>query len=355
MTLDALSAPFAKLQLLAAVTVLSLSVAAQQPETTATSGQEPLPVAPAMRVDVDLVRVALSATRHGVPVKGLGKQDFLVREDSAPQQIKYFWQEGELPLSMGLIVDVSGSQSGFISKHRETVSRFLKQVLGSQDRAMIVTVGPQARLVTDFTNSLEDLNRSVADIRSRNNDAPILGEPCKGINRRELPMPHRHGRSLGGLALRYPCGGTALWNGIYFASVKMKNVSGRKALIVFSDGWDTGSDKTLDDAIEAAQSAETPVYTIKFLNPVLAVLVPPLAFKHPMERLSDETGAMGYGMMHGDLGNIFNQIETELRNLYVIGYTPTNRARDGAFRKLEVTAKDPGVQVRTRRGYIAER
>src|SRR5258706_3872688 len=127
MKLDALSFQSAKLQLLAAVAMLSLGALAQQPQAaTAPIDQAPLP---AVRVDVDLVRVALSATQHGVPVNGLGKEDFLVREDSVAQQIKYIWQEGELPLSIGLIVDVSGSQSGFVTKHRGTVTQFLQQVL----------------------------------------------------------------------------------------------------------------------------------------------------------------------------------------------------------------------------------
>src|SRR5437773_2448884 len=108
-----------------------------------------------IRINVDVVQVPVSVTRLGVAVKDMMKEDFQLRENAAPQAVKYFWQETDLPLSVGLIVDVSGSQNGLIGKHRETVTRFLRQVLGPRDRAMLITVGTQARLVTDFTGSIE--------------------------------------------------------------------------------------------------------------------------------------------------------------------------------------------------------
>jgi VWFA-related protein len=306
----------------------------------------PPAAAPDIRVDVDLVRLSCSATEHGVPVKGLQKDDFLIREDSILQEVKYFWQESELPLTIGLIVDVSGSQTGLVNKHRETVAHFLKQVLRPEDRAMLVTVGPQAHLLTDLTGSIDDLSASIDHITQGRGDAPILGEPCRG-DRARLRARGRH---------RYPCGGTALWNAVYFASrLKMRGVSGRKALLVLSDGLDTGSDHRLEDAIEAAQAAETAVYTIKFVSPIEVMFLPVIAAQHGMRKMSEETGGVAYGIMHGNLGEVFQQIDTELRNQYVLAYTSTNRARDGAFRKVEISSKRSGVQVRTRKGYPAPR
>src|SRR5262249_40008922 len=95
-------------------------------------GQEP---GPSVCVNVDLVRVQVSVMQRGIPVKGLTKDAFQLRENSTPQVIEYFWQELDLPLSIGLIVDVSGSQAGLIGKHKQTVTTFLKQVLGPEDRA----------------------------------------------------------------------------------------------------------------------------------------------------------------------------------------------------------------------------
>ena len=302
-----------------------------------------------VRVDVDLVRVPVSVTQRGIPVKGLTKDAFQLRENSAPQVIEYFWQELDLPLSIGLIVDVSGSQAGLIGKHKQTVTTFLKQVLGPEDRAMLITVSPQARLVTGFTNSIDELDQGIDRIKKLGGKSdPILGEPCRGGHRRTPLLPRRLKAS--------PCGGTALWQGVYAAArFKMKNIEGRKALIILSDGIDTGSDRTLEDAIEAAQAAETPVYTIKYASLIALGLLPVVALKQGMNKLSDETGGIAYGLVHGDIRKVFENIESDLRNLYVLCYVPTTTAHDGTFRRIEVTTVMNRMEIRTRKGYVAGR
>src|SRR5262249_13796265 len=171
-----------------------------------------------VRVNVDLVRVPVSVTQRGIPVKGLTKDAFQLQENSTPQVIQYFWQELDLPLSVGLIVDVSGSQAGLIGKHKQTVTTFLKQVLGPEDRAMLITVSSQARLVTDFTNSIEDLGQGIDRIQKLGGKSdPIIGEPCRG--------GHGTTRMLRRRLKATPCGGTALWQGVYSAAhFKMKNI-----------------------------------------------------------------------------------------------------------------------------------
>ena len=301
-----------------------------------------------IRVDVSLVPVACSVTDHNVAVKGLQKSDFVLREDGQPQQIKYVWQEAELPLTIGLIVDVSGSQSSLVHKHRHTLSQFLKQVLRPEDQAMLVSVGGQVRLNADLTNSIDALESAIEEVGSRKSQAPLLGEPCQSGGMRG----HRR---AGRARMRFPCGGTVLWNAVYYASkLKMKQVTGRKALLILSDGLDTGSDHHLNDAIEAAQSAGVPVYTIKFVDPLLLPFTAVAAFKQSMQKLSMETGGIGFGMLHGKLDEVFRQIEEELRNQYVLAYTPSNTARDGTYRKLEIAVDGrPTLQVRARKGYRA--
>ena len=326
----------------AAITILigALAALAQEPSSAAH-----------IRINVDVVQTPVSVTRRGVPVKGLTQEDFQIRENGSTQVVKYFWQELDLPLSVGLIVDVSASQAGLIGQHRETVTKFLRQVLGPRDKAMLMTVGAQARLISDFTSSVEEFGKGIDRIKMGNEQSPILGEPCHGT-RRKLP------RILGRRRVKetIPCGGTALWQGVYWAAhLKMRGIEGRKALIVLSDGIDTGSDYNLEDAIEAAQAAETPVYTIKFFSAITAPLLPLVALKRGMERLGDETGGVAFGILHGDMGKVFEQIEQDLRNLYVLGYTPTNTARDGKFRRIEVTTTMKDAQVRTRKGYLAAR
>lgn len=301
-----------------------------------------------IRVNVDLVPVACSVSDHSVAVKGLQKSDFILREDAKPQEIKYLWQEAELPLTIGLIVDVSGSQSSLVRKHRRTVAQFLRQVLRPEDRAMIVSVGGQVRLNADLTNSIADLENAIADVGSRRSQAPVLGDPCQAGRFRA------QGRS-GRARLRYLCGGTVLWNAVYYsAKLKMQQVTGRKALLILSDGLDTGSDHHLNDAIEAAQSAGVPVYTIKYVDPILLPFMAIAALKHDMQTLSRETGGVAFGLLHGSLDDVFRQIEEELRNLYVLAYTPSNAAHDGSYRKLEIGVNGrPMLQVRARKGYRA--
>src|SRR5262249_50296269 len=161
------------------------------------------------------------------PVRDLRREDFTVREEGVPQTVKYFWQEADLPLTVGLVVDVSGSQAGLVSKHRETVAQFLKQIMGPRDRGVLVTIGPQAKLVADVTNSTAELLAGVDRIGGR--EGELLGDPCRRSGLRRV-------RRLG-------CGGTALWHGLYnTVRLKMRREAGRKALVVISDGWDTGSD-----------------------------------------------------------------------------------------------------------------
>ena len=112
-----------------------------------------------IRVDVDLVTVPCSVTDHGVPVKGLKREDFVLRDDGQPRAITNFWQESDLPLTIALVADVSGSQAGFIKNHREAVAQFFRQVMSTRDRAMVVEVAQQAWLLSDLTGSSEESGR----------------------------------------------------------------------------------------------------------------------------------------------------------------------------------------------------
>jgi VWFA-related protein len=241
-------------------------------------------------------------------------------------------------------VDVSGSQAAFIKRHRRTVAQFLTQVLGPKDRAFLVTIGPDVRLIGDLTGSTEELRRSVDLIDVYQTHGVQLGEPCSGTD------------------LVDGCGGTALWNGVYAAAnQKLRWVQGRKALIILSDGLDTGSMHSLEDAIESAQEAETVVYAIKYVDPALtpaeAGVSKRMAAVRGLERLTELTGGYTFPNPDDDLDMVFARIEDDLRNLYVLAFTPPVAARDGRFHKLEVTMarKDfKDFPVRARNGYYAQ-
>jgi Ca-activated chloride channel family protein len=166
----------------------------------------------------------------------------------------------------------------------------------------------------------------------------MLGPPC-----RNKDFPHR-------------CGGTALWHGLYYAAKALKPVKGRKAIIVLSDGMDTGSDISMGNLIEMAQSAEVVVYSIKYSSPMRFLSIAGAiaqAVSHGMERLSRETGGLTFPNPGRKTGEVFSQIESELRNIYVLGFTPPEDARDGRFHKLDVKTLRPDLIVRFRAGYWA--
>jgi VWFA-related protein len=295
---------------------------------------------PDIRVDVDLVAVSCSVTdRNGAPVRGLKREDFELRDNGQPREISNFWQESDLPLSIAFVADVSGSQAGFIKSHRDAVAQFLRQVMSPRDRAMVVEVARQSWLLADLTESSDALNLAVERIGTREaKQSPMLGPPCRNPD-----FPHT-------------CGGTALWHGVYYAAKRLKPVSGRKAIIILSDGMDTGSDIRLTNVIEMAQSAGVVVYSIKYANPMrfisLAATIAQ-AVSRGMERLSRETGGLSFPNPGRKLDEVFSRIESDLRNLYVLGFTAPNDAGDGKFHKLDVTTTRSGAMVRARAGYWA--
>jgi VWFA-related protein len=295
---------------------------------------------PDIRVDVDLVTASCSVTdRGGVPVKGLKREDFNLRDNGQPREITNFWQESDLPLTIAFVADVSGSQAGYVKSHREAVAKFFQQVLSPADRAMVVEVAQQSRLLSDLTASPDALSAAVERIGTHEGkESPLLGPPCRNAS-----FPHT-------------CGGTALWHGVYYATRQLKPVTGRKAIIILSDGMDTGSDISLTNVIEMAQSADVVVYSIKYASPMrfisLAATIAQ-AVSHGLERLSRETGGLSFANPGHKISDVFSQIESDLRNMYVLGFTPPSDARDGLFHKLDVVAARPGLNVRSRAGYWA--
>ena len=290
-----------------------------------------------LRVDVDLVTVACPVTdRGGAPARNLKRDDFFVTDNGEPRQISDFWQESDLPLTVALVADVSGSQLGFVHSHRQAIAQFLRQVIGPRDQAMIAEIGPQAWLDSPLTGSLDELQSAVEKIGRRGEPRELLGPPCRNEH-----FPHN-------------CGGTALWHGLYYTAQRLKPVRGRKAIVVLSDGMDTGSDVSMSDLIEQVQSAETVVYAIKYENPMrflsLGATIMQAAARG-LEKLSRETGGLTFSNPGRKTEQVFSQIESELRNLYVLGFTPPAEARDGKFHKLAVKLDRKDLVVRYRSGY----
>ncbi len=314
---------------LLAICGAALATAQDQPE-----------IKPDIQIDVDLVTIACAVDNpDGTPAGGLKVADFKVLDNGQPREITNFWQESDLPLTVALVADVSGSQAGYIRSHREAIGQFLKQVIGPRDRAMVVEVAQKSWLIAGLTGSNDDLSAAVERIgTSEGRQSPLLGPVC-----RNKTFPHG-------------CGGTALWHGLYYTAKELKTVPGRKAIVVLSDGLDTGSDIHLSDVIEMAQSAGTVVYSIKYASPMRFLSISGAiaqAVSHGMERVSRETGGLTFPNPGRKTSEVFSKIESDLRNMYVLGFSPPADARDGKLHKLDVTTVRPDLAVRTRAGYWA--
>ena len=296
-------------------------------------------------VDVTLVHVGCTVTdRHGALVHDLKREDFVLKEDGHAQPIKYLWQSSDLPLRIGIIVDVSTSQAELRMTHWARVSRFIQRVLGPADRGFIATIGPQDRVLTGWDATSYDLLHAVSpvELQGRVESSELLGGKCEAAE--------------GG---DYPCGGTALWHGLYYASwLGMRNAEGRKALVVISDGWDTGSDKNLKDVIWAAEETDTLIYSIHYVSDWARgrarkeyIQNNILTGAGDLERLSRDTGGRRFEGSDENLDLIFAKIEDELRTEYVLAYAPPSNTRKKKFHKISVKTIKPDLDVRARAGY----
>ncbi len=291
----------------------------------------------AIKVDVDVVNILASVRdKKGTLMPHLEKQDFTVLEDGKPQTIKYFTRETDLPLTIGLLVDTSGSQQNLIGIEKNAASQFFSQVLRKKDEAFLMMFGEESELLQDYTNSV----RLLTD----------------GLNRLHLSVP------VGGLGpgpvptVGQPRG-TVLYDAIYLAATeKLRQEVGRKVIVVITDGVDEGSKLPIDQAIEAAQKSDAVVYSIEYVD---------RGFYGPfggfggggdgaLHRMSDPTGGHVYRVDRSHtLDEVFRELQEEMRTQYAIGYTPANSAKDGSYRKLDVKTSNKDFKVAARKGYYA--
>jgi len=310
--------------------------------------------------EVKVVNVLATVRNNkGEVVRNLTKDDFILEEEGRPQTIRYFAQESDLPLTLGLLVDTSGSQRRVLGQERTASYRFLDQVLREdKDQAFLIHFDLDVELLQDLTSSRKELESALARLEMPETQRRF---PQRGGG----GWPPRRG-PRGGMS-----GGTTLYDSVLLASEElMAKQRGRKALIVLSDGVDTGSKVPLTEAIEAAQRADTLVYTIRFFDENfqgggfgggrggrggrgrLPQELPD--GKKVLQQLAKTTGG-GYfevSKKHS-IEQIYKQVEEELRNQYSLGFSPQAGGTAG-YRKLRLTAKQRGLVVQARDGYYAE-
>ena len=294
-----------------------------------------------LKVNVNVVQLFFNVKdKHGALIAGQTKDDFDLFEDGKPQTIKYFTAETNLPLTLGMLIDSSGSQQRVLEMEKEVGASFLHQILRPKDLAFVISFDVDVDLLQDFTNSTRDLTAAL-------NKAQINtgGGSCGGVP------------GMGGGPV--PCSGsprgTLLYDAIYLAGHdELAQQVGRKAMIILTDGEDQGSKLKIRDAIEAAQKADSIVYVLLIADRGFYGGGMGYSGDRQMKELAQETGGrvIDVGKNEKKLKEAFDQIAQELRTQYSVGYSPINQKKDGSFRKVEIRTKN-GLKVQARTGYYA--
>ena len=300
-----------------------------------------------LKLNVNLVDVFFTVRdKNGRLVPRLTRDDCTVTEDQAPQKLKSFAAETSLPLTLGILLDTSGSQYRVLAKEKEAGDRFLAQVLKAKDEAFLLSFDVNVDLLQDITGDVQLLTRGMdkAAINTAGGNGAAGTPGAGGGTIPTIGKPK----------------GTLLYDAVYLAASQVMNqVTGRKAMILLTDGQDEGSKTRIGEAIAAAQKSNVPVY---------AILIADRSFYEDvnfgdigyggysaMKKMTEETGGrlIDVGNNSKKLEAAFEQIEDELRTQYAASYTPSNAVLDGGFRWLGVACRGDGLKVQVRKGYFA--
>lgn len=323
---------------------------------------------PKFSTSVNVVSVlATVRDKQGKIVHDLAQDEFTIQEDGRPQSIRYFSQQSDLPLTLGLLIDTSGSQSRVLDRERNASYEFCEHILREdKDKAFLIHFDREVELLQDLTSSRKELEAALKDV-----ERPQLNRRPSGNG-----APQGRGQGRGG-------GGTALYDSVFLAADEiLKKQQGRKAVVLLSDGVDTNSKTSIGGAIESAQRADMLVYSIRFADSDAGRS--PVGFGGPgiarggrrggmgggrfpqpspggrsgvdgkkiLQRISDETGGSYFEVTSKmPIDKIYDQIEEELRNQYSLGYTPD--ASSSGYHKVLLEVKRKGLTVRSRDGYYS--
>jgi len=292
-----------------------------------------------LKVDVNVVNLLFAVRdKKGALISDLTKDDFTVFEEGKQQTIKHFTRETDLPLTLGLLVDVSGSQRNLIGVEKQAASEFFSKVLRPKDMAFLISFGSEAELLQDSTNSARLLRAGLDGLRENSGVGGFHPGPVPTIGKTR---------------------GTILYDAVYLAAdEKLKGEVGRKAIVLITDGVDMGSRQTLRDAIDAAHRADAIIYSIQYLDQA--------AYGYGMggfgygggdadlKKMSEETGGHMFRVdRKHTLDDIFREIQEEMRSQYSLSYTPSGDTKAGGFRKIEIKTAKKDLKVQARKGYFA--
>jgi VWFA-related protein len=327
---------------LAAAAILALAPALRAQEAPSPTGPPPASKAAAqpvdigdvqtLKVNVNLVNVYFSVRDKNGYITNLHKDDCNILENKEPQKTKNFTQEKNLPLTIGILLDTSGSQINVLPLEQQSGAEFLKDVLTPKDEAFLISFDINVNLLSDYTNSPREIKRSI--------DSAVINT----------------GAGTGSVTGNGTARGTLLYDAVYLAAHdKLRQEAGRKILVLLTDGGDQGSQETLKTATEAAQKANTIIYVILIADRgFYSGFGMGYSGDSDMQRLASETGGrvINVGNNGKKLQEAFDQIQDELRTQYLASYTPTNPKIDGTFRTLNITCQQ-GQKIQARKGYYA--
>ena len=293
-----------------------------------------------LKVNVDVVQLFFNVKdKKGGLIPSLTKTDFDLFEDGKPETIKYFTANSDLPLTLGILIDTSGSQQRVLGIEKEIGGNFLNEILRAKDEAFVLSFDVDVNLIQDFTNSGHALRAAL--------NSTVINAPTSSCG-----VPGMGGGPL-------PCSatpqGTLLYDAVYLASHdELSKEVGRKAMILLTDGQDEGSKLKLIDAVEAAQKADSIVYVLLIADRA-GYGFGGYSGDSAMKKLTEQTGGrvIEVGNKADKLKQAFDQISNELRSQYNIGYVPSNSKKDGTFRHVEIRPKVKDYKVQARAGYYA--
>ncbi len=313
---------------------LILSLPASQAQTPDNAGQEPITT---LKLKTSVVAVsAVVRGKNGEPAPGLSKDDFILKQDGKEVPIRYFSQGSDLPLTFAVMVDTSSSQHAFIGDETLASDVFFETMLGhsrenAQDRALLV----------QFASNILNL-------------APLTGSPNR-LHLALLRLEQPHPALPGG-------GGTLLYDAIAKTSREwLAGQTGRKAIVLLTDGDDHGSRLTLEQALEAAQRADVSIYAVFYSLDGFGSLHPQsrlggAAGHAALEQLATATGGRVFTVTPAfGLHAIYEQIGEDLRLQYEIGYTPPADTRPDSFHRIELKARDRKLNVQARVGFYSSK
>ena len=302
---------------------------------------------PTLKVNVDLVNVffTVKTKKGGQLIPNLEQKNFTILEDGKEQDIRHFSRETDLPLTLGLLIDISASQERLIDIEKQAAGAFFSSVIRQKDEAFLISFGEDTELLQDYTNSPRLLTAALQDLRG-DGQTPMIGRgPIPNVNTGPVPQ-------MGKVR------GTLLFDAVFLASnEKLKSEVGRKALILITDGDDQGSTYDRRAAIEAAQRADAIIYSIYYVDREFYAAYG-MGFggagEGDLRKMSEETGGHVFTVdRKHPLNEVFKEIQDEMRNQYSIGYESSNTSRDGGFRHIDIKVDNPDYRVQARSGYYA--